>query len=503
MMGGAQMFVTPQQMTQLEAMTDRSGVSYGEMMGRAGRILAETMMQRWPEKRCVLFLAGSGNNGGDCYVAARTLKQAGWRPEVLAPLGKPHTDIANTALELARQDGIPVYEDAYDFLFGEAEIVVDGLFGTGFHGELSPMLREILAKTKDIIHVACDIPSGGSAPTGTVCKGTVPADLTVTFGAVKLGMTQYPLREYCGEIVTGDIGVPADAFARLAPPAAEALDPAYLQAHRLPAYRRDAYKQANGQVLAVTGASRMRGAAVLAVHAAMRSGAGMVTCAAPEPVLAAVMQHTPEALCLPLTADAQGFSRCEENRTALREALAGKDALLLGCGLGQTAETAQLVEFLLAESTCPVILDADGLNAAASCIEWIPRGRTILTPHPGEAARLLGTDPASVQADRQNAARTLAVRTGAVVVLKGAGTIVTDGVRMAVCTMGNPGMAKAGSGDVLAGITAAIAANQPEQGLFETACLAAAVHAAAGDAAAAPERFMLPQDIIEALRGIL
>ena len=497
------MFVTPQQMKQLEELTDRSGVSYGEMMSRAGRALAETLMQRYPQKRCVLFLAGSRNNGGDCYVAARVLKQAGWRPEILAPIGKPQTHIANAALELAKQDGIPIYEEAYDFLFGEPEIVVDGLFGTGFHGELSPNVRKILSQTEGKIRIACDVPSGGNAMTGSVSEGAAQAELTVTFGAVKLGMTQYPLRKYCGEIVTADIGIPADAFTKIKPAPIRKLDRAYLAAHPLTPYAPDAYKQKNGEILAVVGSKRMRGAAVLSVTAAMRCGAGMVTCAAPDPVLTAVIDRMPEALCLPLEDDWQGFSLCEENRETLRGALAGKDALLIGCGLGLTDETTELVKFLLQESRCPVILDADGLNAVAGCIDCIPKGRTILTPHPGEAARLLGTDTASVQADRQNAALTIAERTGAAVILKGAGTIVTDGREMAVCTMGNPGMAKAGSGDVLAGIAAAIAAGE-EQSLFETACQAAAIHAAAGDLAAKkPQRFMLPQDIIEALQEII
>ena len=497
------MFVTPQQMKQLEELTDKSGVSYGEMMSRAGHALAETIMQRYPQKQCVLFLAGSGNNGGDCYVAARVLKKAGWRPEGLAPLGKPNTYIANTALELAKQDGIPIYEEAYDFLFGEPEIVVDGLFGTGFKGELSQGVRKLLSRTEGKIRIACDIPSGGDALTGSVSEGAVPAELTVTFGAVKLGMTQYPLRKLCGEILTADIGIPAEAFRKLKPAPIRVLDQAYLAEHPLTPYAPDAYKQQNGEILAVVGSKRMRGAAVLSVTAAMRCGAGMVTCAAPEPVLTAVMDKTPEALCLPLEDDWRGFSLCEENREALLAALAGKDALLIGCGLGVTDETTELVKLLLQESRCPVILDADGLNAVAGCIDCIPKGRTILTPHPGEAARLLGTDTASVQADRQNAALTIAERTGAAVILKGAGTIVTDGREMAVCMLGNPGMAKAGSGDVLAGITAAIAAGE-KQSLFETACQAAAIHAAAGDKAAEQsQRYMLPQDVIGALQEIL
>lgn len=496
------MFVTLQQMQQLEALTDKSGVSYGEMMDRAGKALADTLMQRYPDCRCVMFLAGNGNNGGDCYVAARYLKKAGWKPEVLAPCGRPRTDIANTALDLAKSVGIPIYEEAYDFLFNEPQIVVDGLFGTGFRGELPYGLQQMMTRTEGKIHVACDIPSGGNGDTGTVSEGTQRATLTVTFGAEKLGMRQYPLREYCGEIVTADIGIPSEAFRQLVPaPCADlTLDAVYPY---LPARQPDVHKRQNGHLLAVAGSTRMRGACVLSVTAAMRSGVGLTTCAAAEPVLNAVCDKVPEVMCLPLAVDETGFLRFAENKNTLLEALYDKQALLLGCGLGLTEDTAELTEFLLKQSDCPVILDADGLNAASTCIEWIPKGRTILTPHPGEAARLLGVETAEVQADRPAAALELARRTGAVVALKGAGTIVTDGTRMAVCSMGNPGMARAGSGDVLAGIAASLAA----QGLplYEAACTAVTLHAAAGDTAAAamPERFMLPQDIVFFLQEVL
>jgi NAD(P)H-hydrate repair Nnr-like enzyme with NAD(P)H-hydrate dehydratase domain len=179
-----------------------------------------------------------------------------------------------------------------------------------------------------------------------------------------------------------------------------------------------------------------------------------------------------------------------------------RQCFLIGCGLGQTEETAALTKFLLDTSTCPVILDADGLNIASHHIEWIPKGRTVLTPHPAEAARLLGITADEVQADRPGAARRLAKKTGAVVVLKGAGSIVTDERFMAVCNAGNPGMAKAGSGDVLAGILGALAAQR--MSLFDAAYTAVMLHAAAADAAAAemPRGYMLPQDTIAYLQEV-
>ncbi len=494
------MLVTPEQMQKLEAITDRSGVSYGHMMENAGKALAEIMMERWQDKKKVLFLAGSGNNGGDCYAAAYHLKKAGWMPEILAPCGEPRSDIALAARDRAKREGIPMYSEAYDFVLEGKEIVVDGLYGTGFRGELSPALQALLREREGQVRIACDVPSGGMAASGAVCKGTFRADVTVTFGAEKLGMSQYPLRLYCGEIIVADIGIPADA--RLLPPPAERLTLEGVQA-LLPTPAIDAHKGQLGHVLSVTGSRRMRGAAILSGEAVMRSGAGMLSLASCEEVLVGAMQRIPEALCLPLVTDAEGFLTLDENRDLLTTALKGKQALLLGCGLGQTEKTSAMAAFLLQNAECPVILDADGLNLCAAHIDWIPKGRTILTPHPAEAARLLGKTVQDVQNDRPAAARALAKMTGAVVALKGAGTIITDGEHMAVCNAGNPGMAKAGSGDVLAGLTASIVAQG--LGLYDAACAAVMLHAAAGDCAAAelPRSFMLPQDTISYLQEVM
>lgn len=494
------MLVTPEQMQQLEALTDQSGISYGHMMEKAGTALAAIIMERYPEMRRVLFLAGTGNNGGDCYAAAFHLKQAGWMPEILAPTGEPTSDIAKAARDRAKREGIPMFSEAYEFVLQDKDIVVDGLYGTGFRGMLSPAVQELLKPHQEQVRIACDVPSGCFASSGVAARGAFTADLTVTFGAEKLGMSQFPMRAHCGEIVVVDIGIPEDAM--LLPPPAKRITLEDAAAH-LPVFPADTHKNRRGHLLAVTGSARMRGAALLSAEAAMRSGVGMLTCASAETVLSGLSVRIPEALCLPLLTDAKGFFLGSENCDDLRETIAGKDALLIGCGIGQTEGTAELMRFLLQTSECPVILDADGLNIAASYIEWIPKGRTILTPHPAEAARLLHTTTEDVQSDRPAAARKLARQTGAVVVLKGAGTIVTDGRRMSVCNAGNPGMAKAGSGDVLAGIMGALAAQGLD--LFDAACTAVMLHAAAGDAAAAElsQGYMLPQDIIAYLQEVV
>lgn len=491
------MLVTPKQMQKLEALTDAAGVSYAEMMERAGRALADFILARAPHAKNIVLLAGTGNNGGDCYVAAYYLHHAGREVQVLAPCGEPKTEISRAAAERVRENGIPV-KSAPDAFFEEADVVADGLFGTGFRGELSPEAAALLVSRDGQLRIAVDIPSGGSGLTGSASEGTFCADATVTFGAVKLGMTQYPLRAYCGEIHCAEIGVPAEAFAALDPPAAQ-----QLSLHRLAPLRPDAHKNIRGHLLTVAGSVRMCGACVLAVTAAMRSGVGLQTAATAEPALQVICARTPEVMCLPLLTDERGFFLDAENHELLAEALRGKNALLIGCGMGVTENTKNLTKFLLETSDCPVILDADGLNCLTGCIEWIPEGRTVITPHPAEAARLLGMTTAQVQADRPAAARLLAEKTGAIAVLKGAGTIVTDGIRMAVCTAGNAGMARAGSGDVLAGIVGSLAA----QGipLYEAACTAVTIHACAGDAAAErlPAHYMLPQDLIDALKEVL
>lgn len=491
--------VTPEQMQQLEAYTDRAGISYATMMELAGKALADCIRSRARQSTTALFLAGTGNNGGDCYVAAHYLKLAGWDVQVLAPFGAPRTEISQAAARRAQADGIPVRSEP-DAFSDTAQVVADGLFGTGFHGALPQTAAMLLAPKEGQLRIAVDIPSGGNGRTGSADVGTFPAHLTLTFGAVKRGMTQYPLRHFCGEIIRADIGIPAQAFSALQPPAARLMDEETIA---FPSLSPHVHKNRRGHLLTVAGSVQMRGACVLAAEAAMRSGVGLETVASAEAALQAIAVRVPECMCLPMQTDAEGFFCDAENHARLREALRGKDALLIGCGMGVTTQTRNLTKFLLFKSTCPVILDGDGLNAVSTCIECIPRGRTILTPHPAEAARLLDMETAQVQTDRFAAAQQLAESTGAVIVLKGAGTIVTDGSRTAVCTLGNAGMARAGSGDVLAGMTASLAAQG--MGLYEAACAAVTLHARAGDTAASrlPLRYMLPQDLTKALQEIL
>ncbi|MDE7094009.1 MAG: NAD(P)H-hydrate dehydratase [Oscillospiraceae bacterium] len=492
--------VTPEQMQVLEKLTDNSGICYQEMMEQAGHALAMELLLEYPDCQKFLFLVGTGNNGGDCYVAGYYLKLKQKQVEFLAPMGEPKTEISKNAYNRVMKNKIPVKSEP-DYFYEQAEIIIDGLFGTGFHGELPETLQKLLISENNQIHVACDIPSGGNGLTGQVSAGIFKADLTITFGAEKFGMSQYPLRSYCGKIKIADIGIPEQAFFKIQP--ITRLDLEQVK-NNLPERKPDAYKNQFGHVLAVTGSCRMRGACVLAVTACMRAGAGLVTCASAEQALSAIAVRMPEIMCLPLELDRNGFFLNNMmNQEILKNALQNKQALLIGCGMGVTQETQNLTKFLLSQSSCPVILDADGLNCIASCIEYVPRGRTILTPHAGEAGRLLNISTEEVQKDRFHSAKKLAELTGAVVILKGAGTIITDGKQTSVCNQGNAGMAKAGSGDVLAGMTASFVAQGLD--LYQSACTAVMLHAVAGDKTAdkLPYYYMLPQDLIDSLKDIL
>ncbi len=272
-----------------------------------------------------------------------------------------------------------------------------------------------------------------------------------------------------------------------------------------PARKKDSHKGDFGRLLCITGSRRMPGAAVMSTLAALRSGAGLLTTATARDNIPALSSQCWESMFLPLETDGDGFVLWEENADMLTEASSRADAVLLGCGLGVTGGTARLTENIVRNTEAVLILDADGLNIAAGCIDIITERRRplIITPHPGEAARLLGTDTRSVQSDRMGALRALCrILPEAVVALKGSGTLVGQGERVSMCTAGNPGMSRGGSGDVLAGIISAFAA----KGLppYDAACAGVYIHGKAGDIAAMrySQEAMLPRDIINCIPDV-
>ena len=461
------------------ATTDERGVPGRVLMETAGRAAADALCRRWPvADRDVTVLVGTGNNGGDGLVVARVLAARGARVRAVVLRGDGSPDRqANLALlrrladETDAVDVVP-FEDVRQAANAPADLVVDALLGIGATGELRDPIDALCAwaNRQGAPVVALDVPSGLDATTGRAAEHTVRAALTVAFGAVKTGLLVGDGPRVAGAVEAVEIGVPAALLARHA--TAWRAPRAYV-AERLPRRAADAHKYTAGRVLAAVGSRRFSGAAVLATAAAYRAGAGAVVAAVPEGVRPTLDAHNAEvmAAALPETADG-GLALGARDDLLARAAEA--DAVLVGCGLGRHDETLGLVRALVAAVGAPLVLDADGLSAFAGDADVL-RGRAaplVLTPHLGELRRLLA-DRAYRPADRVEAVRQRAQDWDAVLVLKGMPSVVglPDG-RVLVGPAGEPALATAGTGDVLAGTVAGLLA----QGLDPADAALVALH---------------------------
>lgn len=480
------------------------GIPGLRLMERAGAAVAAHAAVLAPRGR-IRVICGAGNNGGDGYVAGRILREAGRDVEVVALV--PRERLAGDALAAsvaAARAGLPIREvtDAAAIEAGPGELLVDALLGTGLSrppdGLFAAAIERIQAlRAGGALVLAVDIPSGLSADTGRPLGACVRADRTVTFAFPKRGLLLQPGAALAGELAVADIGIPAEAAARV-PVGCELLGAEEARA-LLPARAPDAHKGDAGRLLVVAGSPGKSGAAHLALAGALRGGAGLVTLAAREEVLPLALAGRPEAMSLPLPGNGP-LSRGD--LAGLLSAAKESDALVVGPGIPRGPETAGLLRELLTGARRPAVLDADALNALAgqaAGVAGLP-APTVVTPHPGEMARLCGLDVAAVQADRIGLAAARAREWGCVVVLKGARTVVADpSGPPAVITSGNAGMATGGTGDVLAGLVGALLAG----GLDARAAARAGawVHGAAGDLAARRfgQRGMLASDLAEAL----
>lgn len=461
-----------------------AGLSLADLMRLAGRDLARVLLERVPEGD-VVIACGAGDNGGDGWVCARELHLAGRRVRVLS-LRDPATltglaaDAAAEALEAgvawSMPNGAPTAGD-----FGEAAAVVDALLGTG----AALPLREPLPAWCSAINecgaylIAADVPTGVHADTGAASEDAVNAHCTVTFIAPKRGLVLYPGAAHAGEIIVADLGVPP-GLATVAD-APEVWIPAEYAA-LLPHLEADTHKNARGRLLIIAGSGRFPGAAILAAKGAVRMGAGYVTLAVPEPLVAIAQSHLLSATVVGLPAGRTKALSSNAVRAALD--LAGDyDAAVIGPGLSLADGAVACVRAIVPKLGKPLVIDADALNALVDAVDLVRARKwpTVLTPHPGELARLLGTTAARVQADRVSSCAHLA-DDGRVVVLKGAGTVTSDGRRHVVNTSGTPALATAGTGDVLAGMVGALLA----QGLssYGAGALGVYLHGRAGEAAA-------------------
>ncbi|HHM06343.1 MAG TPA: NAD(P)H-hydrate dehydratase [Gammaproteobacteria bacterium] len=456
------------------------------LMNRAGEAVWRQLQERWPRAHRIVVLCGTGNNGGDGFVVARLAREAG-RAVSVSVIGEESAigGDARHAFEAMVDAGVrPRILDVP--ALEEADVLVDALLGTGLDRPLAgapgAAVTAINGAGRPVI--AVDVPTGLHADTGRVLGVAVRACHTVTFIGLKQGLFTATGPELTGTLSYDDLGIPAAVFARV-PAAALRIVPAALAAW-LPPRPPGAHKGQFGHVLVVGGAPGMGGAARLAACAAARSGAGLVSIATHPEHAHAGMVLQPELMC-------HGISVAAE----LEPLLARATVVVVGPGLGRGAWARSLLSRIW-QAPQPLVVDADALNALAAA----PRRRTdwVLTPHPGEAARLLGSTAAAVQADRFAAVRALQAEYGGVAVLKGNGTVICAGDGpLALCDRGNPGMASGGMGDVLSGLVGGLLA----QGLALSAAAQAGVyvHALAGDRAAGEQpRGMVASDLLPEIR---
>jgi len=465
------------------------------LMENAGRLVAETILEAVPDAtaRPVVVLAGPGNNGGDGFVCARHLARCGapvtaWL--IGASPGKLRGDAAVMARAFRGMGGeiVPVPDERTWERRGPAlhpgVIVIDALFGTGLSRPLEGLSARVVAdvNASGAIVAAVDIPSGLVASSPAIPGPAIVADLTVTFARPKPAQLLPPAEDCCGEVVVVDIGIPPRAIWQAGADLhwVTEEDAALLVPEREPGDHKGRF----GHVLVVAGSTGKAGAAALAGWGALRAGAGLSTVAAPSPVRAEVAGFAPELMTEPLPAGREGFLGKGAARRALALA-AERTVLAVGPGLGMRPSVAAEVRELVRKSPVPVVLDADGVNAfAGRSRTTLARHRSplVLTPHPGEAARLYGVTAGEVQADRLGWARRIAADADATCVLKGYRTVVaTPDGQAYVNPTGNPGMACGGMGDVLTGLIAGLLA----QGLdpLEAAILGTFVHGLAADIA--------------------
>ena len=507
------------EMRALEAGADAAGHSYAQMMAQAGAAVALAIEEREPiEGRAIVVLVGPGNNGGDGLVVARLLQERG--AQVTAYLSAARDATSDEVYRKAVMAGVAILIDDQDALrraVSQADVLVDALLGTGATPPLRGAIAEILQTVTETLvparrtltpvqgvvpswrHqpciVAVDGPSGLDFDTGEIDPLALDASLTVTFAAPKWGHVRLPGAAKVGELLVADIGIPESVLV----PAGPELATSDLIAEWLPPRPAGANKGTFGKAMIVAGSSNYTGAAVLSASAAIRAGAGLVTLALPGNLHPAVVAAIPEAtyLLLPHTLGVVN----EHAVPVLRDSLEGYTALLIGPGLGNTAESRAFLRTLLrpggsARSTGFVksgipasappdlpalVIDADGLNILSETSAWpelLPRD-TVLTPHPGEMARLTGTSIGEIQGARVDTAQTWAEAWQQVVVLKGAFTVVAaPGKQPVVLPFANAGLAKAGTGDVLAGTIVALRAQG--LGAFRAAIAGAYLHGLAG-----------------------
>ena len=463
------------------------------LMESAGDAAYRLMRTKWPAAKRILVLCGPGNNGGDGYILARLAKAEGLAVK-LRQVGD-HTKLAGDALLAAERctaGGLePIAYSKKDL--SECDVIVDGLLGTGLDRQVTGQWREVI---NAINHcntpvLSLDIPSGLNADTGQIMGCALNVDATISFIGLKQGLFTGQGVEYAGEVHFNNLDVPNGVGTKINS-MTEQITLDDLQSFLSPRSK-SSHKGSFGHVLVVGGDNGFAGAARLCAEAAARTGAGLVSLATDAHHAAYITMAVPEVM-----------AHATENPSELLPLMEKANVVAIGPGLGQSTWGMSLFSKVL-ESELPLVVDADALNLLAQ--EPVYSDRWILTPHPGEAARLLNCESKTIQSDRIAAAKEIQKKFGGVVVLKGSGTVIADDKdKVSICSAGNPGMASGGTGDVLTGVMAGLMAQRTSLGLDmgDAARLGVCLHASAGDNAAADgERGMLASDLMPWIRKLL
>ncbi len=495
---------TSAQMKQIEANANENGYAYLDMMNRAGIACAvETEKAFLTLNEKVIVICGKGKNGGDGFVAAEYLSAKGYEVKVVLACGQPVADDAVTMF--GRMNGITVTDwlterENAEKAINKADVIIDAVFGFGFKGEPDSVTAELFAtiNASKAKKVAIDLPSGAECDTGKVNGECIKANLTLAISCRKPAHVLKPSVLYCGKVIKVDIGLDANVAEEEFFVISKKNKPA------LPTRNPLSHKGDYGKLLNICGSKKYPGAAYFAASGAVRIGTGLVTCAFPDSAYAAIAPKLNEPIMMPLPCCEDGFLARGALDTLL-PAAEKSDCVLFGCGIGQTLGTASVAEGILKQTKCPIVIDADGINLISANINMLEtvRGRAIITPHPGEMAKLLRLSIEQVESNRILLAKAVAKQFGIIVVLKGANTVVSDGEHTFVNRTGNAGMARGGCGDLLAGMIAGLVAQGYD--LMQAAVTGVYIHGAVGDLAAArfSQTGMTPTDMIKLLPSLL
>ena len=494
--------LTAKEINKAEKISFEKYFSEAELMKRAGEECAKKIVRYYGDEikgERVLVFCGNGKNAGDGFVIAKMLLAFGCDAEIVLCDKEPDIPEPLQYYNEATESGVKSVK--YENASLDCALIVDCIFGTGFHGEprepFGGIISAVNASGAKIVSV--DVPSGTNATDGSAANA-VKADMTIAISTLKYCHVLPPANEFCGKTVTVNIGSPEDCYTGKY---AETITKSYVKSKFC---RRavNSNKGSFGKQLNICGSYNMPGAAVICAEAALKTGVGLLKCAFPKSIYSVMTSHLLQPLFAPMSEN-ESKTLSMGALTAVLEELKWADSIAVGCGIGNNDDTQVLCNQIIRESEAPVVLDADGINSILLNIDVLREAKApiIITPHPGEMARLINEDVSYVQNHRIDVAKAFASEYGCTVVLKGANTIVTDGKSVFVNTTGNAGMAMGGTGDMLTGMVASFIA----QGIIplDAACCAVYIHGLCGDITAKEisQRGMSIKDMLELLGALM